>query len=239
MKKKLTAFIFSCMSFSFLAAQQEFRLNAFAGYVFDDHVESYYSNTSYYDGKIKGGFRWGGGLEYMMNPNYGLNLMYLTQSTTAPLTYYDQTPPAGVKSRELDLNAHWIMLGGARYMRKDKFEPYGGFELGMVISDLKSEVDNESTSNTNFAWGMKIGSNIWLNEKIGIKLQADLRSAVQAAGGGIYFGTGGVGAGVSSYSTIYQFGLGGGLTFRFPPKTSQPSAQKTQKPYADSVYISK
>ncbi len=238
MKKKLMAFIISCLSFSFLEAQQEFRLNAFAGYVFDDHVESYYSNTSYYDGKIKGGFRWGGGLEYMMNPSYGLNLMYLTQSTTVPLTYYDQTPPQGVKSRELDLNAHWIMLGGARYMRKDKFEPYGGFELGMVISDVKSKTDNESASNTNFAWGMKIGSNIWLNEKIGIKLQADLRSAVQAAGGGIYFGTGGVGAGVSGYSTIYQFGLGGGLTFRFPPKTSKPSAQ-SQKPYADTVYISK
>ena len=238
MKKQLMAFIISCMSFSFLEAQQEFRLNAFAGYVFDDHVESYYSNTSYYDGKIKGGFRWGGGLEYMMNPNYGLNLMYLTQSTTVPLTYYDQTPPQGVKSRELDLNAHWIMLGGARYMKKDKFEPYGGFELGMVITDVESKTDNESASNTNFAWGMKIGSNIWLNEKIGIKLQADLRSAVQAAGGGIYFGTGGVGAGVSGYSTIYQFGLGGGLTFRFPPK-GQPSAQKTQKPYADTVYISK
>jgi len=235
MKKKLTAFIISCMSFSFLAAQQEFRLNGFAGYVFDDHVESYYSTTSYYDGTIKGGFRWGGGLEYMMNPHYGLNLMYLTQSTTAPMTYYDN----GIKNRDFDLTAHWIMLGGARYMRKDKFEPYGGFELGMVISEIENSLSGASASNTNFAWGMKIGSNIWLNEKIGIKLQADLRSAVQAAGGGLYFGTGGAGVGVSSYSTIYQFGLGGGLTFRFPPKNAQPSAQKSQKPYADTVYISK
>jgi hypothetical protein len=239
MKKKLTALIISCMSFYFLEAQQEFRLNAFAGYVFDDHVDSYYSNTSFYEGTIKGGFRWGGGLEYMMNPHYGLNLMYLTQSTTARLTYYDNDINAVRENKDFDLSAHWIMLGGARYMRKDKFEPYGGFELGMVISDLKSNAKGESASNTNFAWGMKIGSNIWLNEKIGIKLQADLRSAVQAAGGGLYFGTGGAGAGVSSYSTIYQFGLGGGLTFRFPPKTSKPSAQNSQKPYADTVYISK
>ncbi len=32
--------------------------------------------------------------------------------------------------------------------------------------------------------------------------------------GGFYFGTGGVGAGVSSYSTMYQFGVGGGLVFK-------------------------
>jgi hypothetical protein len=46
-------------------------------------------------------------------------------------------------------------------------------------------------------------------------LQAQLQSAVQAFGGGLFVGTGGVGAGVNSYSTIMQFGLGGGLVFKF------------------------
>jgi len=216
MKKKLLVTIVSCLSCFFLSAQ-EFRLNLFAGYVFDDHVDSYYSSTSYFEGTIKGGFRWGGGLEYMVNPAYGVNLIYLTQSTTAPLNYYDNNPPVGVKFQELDLTTHWIMLGGCRYMRKDKFEPYGGFEIGMVISNAEDKRGN-SASNTNFAWGVKLGTNIFFSEKVGLKIQADLRSATQAAGGGIYFGTGGVGAGVSSYSTIYQFGLGGGLVFRFPKK---------------------
>jgi len=149
---------------------------------------------------------------------YGINLIYLTQSTTAPLNYYDNNPPAGLKNREFDLTTHWIMLGGARYMRKDKFEPYGGLEIGMVISNLDNPVSGASASNTNFAWGLKLGTNIFFSEKVGLKLQADLRSATQAAGGGLYFGTGGAGVGVSSYSTIYQFGLGGGLVFRFPKK---------------------
>jgi len=39
-------------------------------------------------------------------------------------------------------------------------------------------------------------------------------SIAQGAGGGLYFGTGGVGAGVSTYSSMYQFQLGGGLTFK-------------------------
>ena len=217
MKKKLLALIVSCLTFFFLSAQ-EFRVNLFGQYVFDDHVESYYSTTSYYEGTIKGGFKWGGGLEYLVNPAYGINLIYLTQSTTAPLNYYDNNPPAGLKNREFDLTTHWIMLGGARYMRKDKFEPYGGLEIGMVISNLDNPVSGASASNTNFAWGLKLGTNIFFSEKVGLKLQADLRSATQAAGGGLYFGTGGAGVGVSSYSTIYQFGLGGGLVFRFPKK---------------------
>ena len=217
MKKKLLALIVSCLTFFFLSAQ-EFRVNLFGQYVFDDHVESYYSTTSYYEGTIKGGFKWGGGLEYLVNPAYGINLIYLTQSTTAPLNYYDNNPPAGLKNREFDLTTHWIMLGGARYMKKDNIEPYGGLEIGMVISNLDNPISGESASNTNFAWGIKLGTNIFFSEKVGIKLQADLRSATQAAGGGLYFGTGGAGVGVSSYSTIYQFGLGGGLVFRFPKK---------------------
>lgn len=51
-------------------------------------------------------------------------------------------------------------------------------------------------------------------EVAGIRLQAQLLSPVQAAGGGFYFGTGGSGIGVSTYSSIYQFNLGGSLVFR-------------------------
>jgi hypothetical protein len=40
-----------------------------------------------------------------------------------------------------------------------------------------------------------------------------LLSAVQSMGGGLYFGTGGAGAGLTGYSTFYQWTLGGGLIF--------------------------
>jgi len=52
------------------------------------------------------------------------------------------------------------------------------------------------------------------SEKIGLKLTASLLSAVQGAGGGLYFGTGGAGAGVSTYSSMYQFALGGNLVIQ-------------------------
>ena len=53
-----------------------------------------------------------------------------------------------------------------------------------------------------------------LSNKIIRKQFGDVLSAVQGAGGGLYFGTGGVSAGVSTYSTFYQFYIGGGLTLK-------------------------
>jgi hypothetical protein len=67
---------------------------------------------------------------------------------------------------------------------------------------------------TKFAIGMRGGANVWVAGNIGIKVQAQLLSAVQGFGGGVYVGTGGIGFGTSTYSSIYQFGLGGGLVYR-------------------------
>ena len=85
---------------------------------------------------------------------------------------------------------------------------------GMAIVGIDSPSRGASGSVSKFAWGMRLGANIWATPRIGLKLQADLESIVDGVGGGLYFGTGGVGAGVTTYSTFYQFGLGGGLTFR-------------------------
>jgi hypothetical protein len=92
---------------------------------------------------------------------------------------------------------------------------------GVAISDIDNPENGNSSSATKFAWGLRLGANIWATEKVGVKLQAQLFSAVQSAGGGFYFGTGGSGVGLSTYSTIYQFGLGGGLTFKLGNKSAK------------------
>ncbi|HET9280039.1 MAG TPA: hypothetical protein VFN95_17715 [Flavitalea sp.] len=213
MKRILSTLIAISLFYSTSVAQ-EFRLNGFAGYLFDDHVDSYYSATEYFEGTIKGGFRWGLGAEYMLHPQYGIGIIYYRQDTEAPMTYYDQ----GVKSRDFDLGCSWLMAAFTRYMKKDNIELYGGGELGAVFFGLDNSLSGSSESATKFAWGLNLGTNIFFSEKVGLKVQIDLHSASQAVGGGFYFGTGGAGTGVSSYSTIYQFGIGGGLVFRFPKK---------------------
>ena len=203
---------------------QKARLNLYGNYVFDDKVDSYYSNTSYFNGKIKGGLQWGGGVEFRLHENYGLELMYLRQDTKVPMEYYDYNDN-DVKHTDFDLSINYILAGGVRSMRTSaKAEPFGGLMLGMAILDAKNPDKNNTESATKFAWGARIGTNIWASEKVGIKLQAQILSVPQGAGGGLYFGTGGVGAGVSTYSTMLQFGLGGGLTFQLGAKTeTQPT----------------
>ena len=200
-----------------------FRLNIYTNYVFDDRVDSYYSNTSFYDGTVKGSFQWGAGFEFMINRDQqGIELTYLRQDTKAPTNYYDNTGPnPGIKDAEFDVAINYIFLGSTRYVKtKSAFEPYGGIQLGVGIIDVSNPTNGSETNNTRFAWGLKLGTNIWLgkSQSFGIKLQGGLQSVSQAVGGGIYFGTGGVSPGLASYSTVYQFSLGGGIALKFGGK---------------------
>ena len=192
---------------------QKARLNGYAVYVFDDKFDSYYDVNNYYEGKFKGGLQWGVGLEYMAQAAQGIELLYLNQSTNAPTTYLQNGQIGGVKTTNFDVGFNWIMLAGNRYIRKpgSKVEGFGGFMAGAVIINVENPDNGNDNSATKFGWGFRLGANIWASEKVAIKLQGQLMSAVQSAGGGLYFGTGGAGAGVSTYSSMYQFGLGGGL----------------------------
>ena len=210
--KPILSFLLVC--FFITASSQTTKINGYAIYVFDDQFDSYYSSSDYYNGKFKGGLQWGVGLEYMPTPMNGIELVYLNQQTTASTNYW---APGQIteKHTNFDVGFNWAMLAFNRYMKKpgSKVEGYGGGMLGAAFINVDNPDNNNSNSATKFAWGIRLGANILASEKVGIKLQGQLMSAVQGAGGGLYFGTGGVGAGVSTYSSMLQFGLGGGITF--------------------------
>ena len=211
----LTALITSASAQEAASATEKFRINAYAAYVFDDKFDSYYDPYNYYNGTIMGGFQWGVGAEFMVRPDYGIELVYLHQSTEAPTSYQTGTGVL-VKNTTFDVNIDYIMLGGARYMQKpgSKVEPYGGLYIGVGILNVDNPDNGNASSATKFAWGARLGCNVWASDRFGIKLQAALFSIAQGAGGGLYFGTGGVGAGVSTYSSMYQFVLGGGIAIK-------------------------
>lgn len=213
MIKKFTLFIIAIAGLSLLSNAQKIRLNGYANYVFDDQVDSYYSNTNYFNGTVKGGFQWGVGLEYRPSLAYGVELLYLRQDTKVPVDFYDYNV-SNDRHAEIDLAINYIMVGGLRYAQKEKVEPYGGLMLGVGIIDASNPVTNTKGNATKFAWGMRAGVNIWTGDRVGIKLSTQLLSITQGSGGGIYFGTGGAGAGVTTYSSMLQFTLGGGLVFK-------------------------
>lgn len=191
------------------------RINGYANYVFDDKFDSYYDAYNYYNGKIKGGFQWGIGAEFMLKPMYGLELMYLNQATTAPTTYQGGIGST-LKNETFDMNIGYLLLGGNRYLQQpgSKVEGFGGLGAGIAFLSVTNPSNHNKNSATKFGWTARLGANIWASERVGIKMQAQILSIAQGFGGGLYFGTGGAGAGVSTYSSIYQFVLGGGITFK-------------------------
>jgi hypothetical protein len=209
MKIKLTIF-FVAIAASVAYAQPEKRINLYSAYVFDDKFESYNSSTDYYSGKIMGGYQWGAGFEVKPNEALGLELMYYHQDAKVPVSYYDII----AKTRDFDVGVSYVLLGINKYMKTGKVEPYGGFLLGTAIFTNQHPQNTETTSITKFGLGGRLGVNIWASEKVAVKLQALFLSSVQGFGGGFYFGTGGASTGVSTYSTITQLSLGGGLAFK-------------------------
>ena len=95
-----------------VASAQRARLNAYGAYVFDDKFDSYYDPYNYYNGKINGGGQWGLGIEYMLQPKYCLEVMWIHQSTHAPTYYWDGTTTINEKYSNFDLNIDYALIGG-------------------------------------------------------------------------------------------------------------------------------
>jgi opacity protein-like surface antigen len=208
------AFILTC-GFS---QAQGLRFNTYGGYVFADRFDSYYSNTSYFKGRVEDGFRWGAGFEYLIPGGKAIEIQYLRQDANAPTTYLDSGITGGnIRTTNFDLGINWIMLNFTNYFPvSEVVEPFAGGGLGMGIFSINNPDNGNSQTPTKFGWNIRGGTNLWVSENIAIRLQASLFSAVQSVGGGLWLGTGGAGAGLTTFSTMYQFGFDGGLVFKIP-----------------------
>jgi hypothetical protein len=186
-------------------AQPTITLMTFESYTFPDKF-----STEYGDGKIQDGFQWGGGLEFGLAETAAIELIYQNLKTTA---YYDGYSLSGSRRLEGDVNIHYIMLGGTKYMPlNDKIAGFGTVNMG--VGWMETSETLESGTPTKFSIGGRLGLRIMASEKVSLRIHTQLFSPVQWAGGGFYFGTGGSGAGVSTGSTIWQFNLGGSLNYR-------------------------
>ena len=210
---KKTLFVLLLVAAGTQAFSQKARLNAYGGYVFDDGYGYYLDGNTYYNGTIKGGAQWGGGLEFMANPSYGVELLYMNHAADAPTTF--KSGIGNAERREtFDLSLNYAMVSFNRYQAaSDKVEGYGGLMLGALFSSLDVPSTGNSSSRTSFAWGAKLGTNIWASPKVGIKLQALFIGATSATGGDYYFSYYGP-VYLTTYSSLYQFSLGGGLVFK-------------------------
>jgi|SRR5579863_337082 len=197
MKKTI---ILSVALFFIMAAgySQHLSLNAFGGYTFRDRIN--FSNAYTY---INAGGMWGASLEGVNAQGTGLEILYQYQSTGTPTTIY-------IPSQTFNSNTvvSYLLLNFEQYyMNNPKIQPYGGLGLGAAF--YKSDYQG-STSATKFAWDIKAGVKFKMSSSFGIKIGAQLLSSSQATGTAFYYGYV-----YTTYATILQFGLTGGLVFDF------------------------
>ena len=198
---------------SVFTASAQLRLNGYAAYTFDDGFDVYSDANSYYYGTLKGGSQFGLGLQYAFNPYSAAEILWVHRSATAPATF-----KFGVGNNErketFEVKHDYIMLSGdGLYSKSAKFEGNAGFMAGVLISSVDAPSVNKSGNKTNFAWGGRLGGTVWATPKLGVKLQAMLLSSSTATGGDTYWGYWGP-VYLTTYTTLWQFSLGGGLALK-------------------------
>ncbi|MBO9570863.1 MAG: hypothetical protein J7497_01425 [Chitinophagaceae bacterium] len=206
MKKLLLLVLFSMGLIAANAQRGKKMITGYGGYAFQDRVE--FSNAY---GYVRDGGQWGVGLEFFFDETRTIDLTYTRMDTDLPL--YSYSLGNQLNKGQEGLSVNYILIGISNYipLHNSKIRPYGGLGIGVGILDGK-DVD---VSYTKFAWNVKLGVLIPASPKVAFKIQTQLQTAVNGVSTGFYVGTGGGGLGVSTYSSLYQFGFTGGLTFSF------------------------
>jgi len=210
--KKIFLLLVSAATMTTMMGQHA-RLNFYGAYTFDDGFDVVNDANTFYNGTVKGGVQWGAGLQYMFNKQSSAEILWLHRTTTVPANFKFGSNTQ-LRSETFDLKHDFIMLSGdGHFGNGGKAEGYAGVMAGVLISNLEAPSLGKSSSNTNFAWGGRVGTNIWFSPKLGLKLQALILSASRATGGDYYWSWYGP-IYLTEYSTLWQFSLGGGLTFK-------------------------
>jgi hypothetical protein len=210
MKKLFVAALFLCCAgAAFSQRQMPIVLNVYGGYTFPDHVPlGYYNNYNSY-GYIDGNGQYGAGLEFFVDHYRSLELSYQYMGTK--MRFYNWEGQTNTNNDGSTIQ--YIMIGGNNYIPSHgNVMPYAGFALGVGLMNY-TYYTNQTENITKFAWNIHLGVKIKTESAVSIKLQAYLQSIAQGVGVGVGFGTGGAGAGVTTYSSMLQFGLGGVIGF--------------------------
>ena len=166
-------------------------------------------NDFYNDyGRVAGALNLGGAINFNVNRNFGFEVLYNHLSSSSGV--YNYGYDGGNRLVGGNLMQDYIMGGfvfsGA--IPNSTVRPFLGILLGADI--LTPGANSGYSSNTYFAGGFQVGTNIYISPRVGIQLKAQLLSPVSAAGGAYYY-TNYAGGGINPNQSTYQFTLGGGL----------------------------
>jgi len=176
------------------------------GYTFSGKVDNGYGT---YD--MSNSFLYGGRIDVQITD---LSYFELSVRRIDPTISY--TSANGQESSEIDAGTAHYMVGYLREFKEGKIKPYG------VISAGTSRYWTKSNTNDYRQWFFSTefgaGAKMFLNDNIGLRLQASVTTPWDFAGGGMYWGVGAGGAGASGGMTfgipIAHWDLSAGIIFR-------------------------
>ena len=186
-------------------AHSQISITGYGGYAFGDNLN--FSNAT---ANIGGVGTWGVALEGINHQGNALELVYQQQNPTVTINGYFNGS-SNRQDRTANGSLSWILLNFERYFIQpdSHVQPYGGLGLGVLLTN-----SDQSGGYSYFAWDAKLGVKLKTSGALGFKLQAQLLSS-SAATGSAWYGYGYV---YTTYSTLWQFGLLGGITFDFGGK---------------------
>lgn len=185
-------------------AQGDIEITGFGGYTFKNSFNIVGGSATVGDGAT-----FGGSIAFEIKDDIDLELYYSRQqSTLSAFSVFGQ----GINFREDGSVSYW-MIGGSRNFQSLNPNLYffTSVRFGGVTFSTNDRV-RESTSK--FAASFGGGLKYFVSDQIGIKITGNLLYPIFDAGAGLYFGTGGSGIGVSTWSPMLQFNFNGGVFFR-------------------------
>ena len=168
-------------------------------------------NYSSGDIHINAAMNYGGSIGTMIKPGYFLELSYSYQGTKVI-----GRPRNGPDFDLFDVSSQYIFASGLKMIQKpgSKVAPYAIGGLGMnILSPGSSTYGNYDTQYL-FAMNFGLGLKVQASPKVALRVQSRLLLPVNWVGGGVYFGSGGAGVGVSGGSSMPQGEATVGVSFK-------------------------
>lgn len=173
MKKKVifksfaVLIVFITLSSSIKA--QKFEIIPFAGYQTSARINAY---QGYF--RVNDGINYGAAVNFGANDGYKIELSYSRMASSLTYTYDNVT------EMKCDLGLTYISIGGVVQINPENMVvPFGKIALGgAYYKSLNTDLEKESVMHFSFAGGAKI----YLNDHIGVRLQATLHLPVYYVG---------------------------------------------------------
>src|SRR5262249_27803129 len=150
-------------------AQTSIELVPTVGYTFANRTDYY--NTY---GRVADGLNFGGSVNFNVNRSFGIELMYNHMATNSGLYYYGD--PSKISGT--NLNFDYFMIGPVQSFNipYSSVRPFIGFLVG--AAELTPDMNSGFQSETKFAMGFQLGTNIYVSPRVGLQLKAQLLSPV-------------------------------------------------------------